>query len=119
MPIPNTGTFQVPRPSVIKGQAESLLEEMWELLDGMGVEINNGILTVDRKKVDLVKFADGVADVSVVITGLLVLFGIKDKELLEVVDASNLKKGPNFSKPEGWKRPNVLDVLLKQKEVTQ
>ncbi len=93
----------VPPQEVLEARAKLLLEECLETIEAMGVSLidtrsNLAIkeeavkIFADVEKVDLKMVADGCADVSVINTGTMIAFGIKDKPLLKEVDEANLRK---------------------------
>lgn len=94
----------------ILNQIRIIFDEVLELVNAAGVDLGvryhgtgaGGEIPVCKallryknnptRKVDIKEVADGFADVSVTITGLLSMFGISDLGLLEKVDESNLDK---------------------------
>lgn len=138
----------VPSDAVVILRAKLLIEECIETLRSLGVSLQyklgltlaedkKFLLEIDLSKLnykkdveyiktaptDIVGVADGAADISVVNIGMLSAFGIKDKALLEEVDANNLAKfgeGHSFRedgkliKPPNHRPPNIVDVLKKQ-----
>lgn len=69
---------------------------------------------------NLVEIADGCADISVVTIGTLSACGICDKQLLEMIDESNLAKfGPGghrredgkWIKPPDWVKPDIAGLI--------
>ncbi len=72
---------------------------------------------------DMVEYADGLADLSVVTIGAMSAAGIADGPLLHEVDRSNLDKfrgdahldeHGKWIKPSDWQPPNIKAVLLEQ-----
>lgn len=99
----------MPPLEVRKFRARIMLEEMLELInDGLGLGIqtfvnedcdHGPVVNKGRyfffelaKGPSLLEIADGAADVSVTTIGTLSTCGIRDKELLELVDQNNLDK---------------------------
>ncbi len=131
-------TPKIPDEKVRLLRARLILEEALETIDALGVTVRTCEESGDKdlipismeflkfyadKKPDIVGVADGCADVSVVTTGTLIAFGIRDEPLLECVDASNLSKfGPGHSyredgkliKPPNFAAPDIQSVLTKQ-----
>lgn len=109
-------------------RAVLLMEEVLEtIIDGLGCKIifspDNQFTFQATEKFDIVKLADGCADVSVVNIGTLSACGISDERLLDIVDKNNLEKfGPGHSiredgklvKPPGHKPPDIASLLLEQ-----
>lgn len=118
-------------------RAALILEEAFELInEGLGIDICveekdgeyrvlefNDLRLRSFNIADMIKIADGCADLSVVNIGTLSACGIKDKPLLEAVDKNNLEKfGPGHSiiedgkliKPENHKPPDIEKVLRDQ-----
>ena len=117
-------------------RAKLIFEEAMETInDGLAVDV---IIDVDGERVslanamtkylsfeafdtpDLVKIADGCADLSVVTTGTLLASGIRDEKLLELVDQNNLDKGGpghyirddgKLVKPPNHKPPDIGGLL--------
>jgi predicted HAD superfamily Cof-like phosphohydrolase len=97
------GTVTVPDEETRKLRAALLFEECMETIRALGCSIHPSGTTVILDGSDdfealidgspnLVEIADGCADISVVTTGTLIACGIKDKALLEAIDASSLAK---------------------------
>lgn len=128
-------------PSVRDGKIRELrvrllLEEVLEFAEASGVRINlreepysTPPLTYEdfvfdtNDKVDLVKAADGLADISVVTVGAMLAYGIADVPLLEEVDQNNLMKiargrrcpkTGKWLKPPDHQPPRIADVLRAQ-----
>jgi len=114
-----------------------ILEELLEFANAVGVRL--GLVGEDDDTgplkfsdftfdptlpCDLVKAADGLADLSVVVVGSMVALGIKDEALLEEVDRNNLskfgpggRKDPNsgkWLKPPNHQPPDIAAVLQAQ-----
>lgn len=73
---------------------------------------------------DLVKVADGIADLIYVLIGTALEFGIPIREVFAAVQYSNVAKmGPDgkpivredgkIIKPEGWRPPDIKGILLR------
>jgi predicted HAD superfamily Cof-like phosphohydrolase len=114
-------------------RAKLILEEALETIEalgfGIGVEVGDHAITMRNVRFyatsvgNLLKIADGCADLSVVTIGTLSACGICDHDLLMEVDRNNLNKfGPGHTiredgklvKPPGHKPPNILEVLRTQ-----
>lgn len=82
---------------VRKFRAEMILEEALETIEGLGYRIRKPYdgfefeLEGDHEP-DLIKIADGCADIKVVTTGTLSALGISDVALQKEVDENNLLK---------------------------
>lgn len=81
----------------------------------------NQIISNSEPNVDLVKMADGLADLAYVVEGANLEFGIDSLKVLKVVHDANMKKEGGGSrldgkvlKPLGWVAPDVLGELKKQ-----
>lgn len=116
-------------------RAKLILEEALELItDGLGVTVEQFGDEVQfqdldfyaDKDFDIVKAADGCADLSVVNVGTLIACGLKDEPLLQLVDENNLAKfGPGHSiredgkliKPPGHKPPDFGTVIKRMSEM--
>lgn len=122
--VPTLSSFEVR-----KFRAEMVLEEALELIEGLGFDVeathpDGELALVEAWKPDLVKIADGCADVKVVTTGTLSALGISDLALQEEVDQNNLQKfGPGghrresdgkWMKPPGHQPPNIAGILWAQ-----
>ena len=118
-------------------RAKLILEEAFETIHAMGVKVMDmydweyqntpdDFDYVATDDVDLIEVADGCADIKVVTTGTLIAFGIKDKNLQNEVDESNLRKfaeggyrsdgtdgNPEgkWIKPKDWKKPNIAEAI--------
>jgi predicted HAD superfamily Cof-like phosphohydrolase len=119
----------IPSDDILRLRASLILEEALETIDGLGCEIlYDGIHTINKnnfsivnvKKADLVKIADGCADISVVTIGTLSACGIPDEKLLQIVDENNLEKfgeghtireDGKLIKPINHQPPNIKDFL--------
>ena len=144
---PNSPT--IPKLEIRSLRARLVIEEALELIEAMNIAIHvkievNDALDRTRLRFNMLDFrvldpfpfdfADKVlsnvakeaADLSVVTTGTLLAYGIKDTELLEIVDNSNIAKfGPGWYrdeygkiiKPTDWKKPDIASILDKQKVV--
>ena len=111
-------------------RANIILEEALETLEGLGFAVVStaqnkmGFAAVPFSEPDIVKAVDGCGDLSVVTMGTLLAFGVKDKPILEAVDASNLQKfGPGsyrresdgkWMKPPDHKAPDIMGCLILQ-----
>lgn len=116
-------------------RAKLIMEEVLEMIErGLGVQIDtlggsavtyaNLDFGIDPKaQVDLVELLDGACDASVVITGTLAEYGIRDAAGMEAVDLNNLAKfGPGHHfrddgkliKPPGHTKPDLEAVLVAQ-----
>ena len=128
----------VPEHAVLYLRASLIIEEALETLEALGcmvdVEIEQTEDGLKRHTVtvynglwaagpDLVKIADGCADLSVVTIGTLSACGIIDTPILRAVDQSNLEKfGPGATKredgkwlkPPTWRAPDLLSLLKEQ-----
>jgi len=117
-------------------RAKLILEEAFETVHAMGIEVYTEVFgdKIDPNRlsfgkngeVDLIEVADGCADIKVVTTGTLIAFGIKDVILQEEVDVSNLAKfagggyrsdgtdgnaAGKWIKPPNWQKPNIQKAL--------
>lgn len=103
--VPAYGTPRVPSQKRQDLRRKLIEEEWWETYHAL-------------LKSDIVKIADGLADLVVVIYGTALEYGIDLDAVLEEVHASNMAKlGPDGKpilredgkvlKPEGWKPPNI------------
>ena len=90
-------------------------------------EVDGAFTFKTKRPFNIVEVADGAADVSVINVGSMLVCGIKDDELLEEVDRSNLAKfGPDsymredgkWMKPADWEAPDIEGVLRKEDEIT-
>jgi predicted HAD superfamily Cof-like phosphohydrolase len=114
-------------------RARLIMEECLEtIIDGLRVEITDwggNVVKFDglhfetlECPVNMIEFADGCADVSVVTIGSLSAFGIKDAQLLREVDANNQAKINTAKEDEHgkWikhpdhKAPDIAGVLQAQ-----
>lgn len=125
----------VPGRAVRISRARLLMEELMETLDALGVRIYMSHQHLVPIPLDfdsmtfcadglpnIIKVADGLADISVVNTGTMSSLGISDIPLLELVDANNLAKfGPGgrkcettgkWLKPPNHKPPDIRGCLL-------
>ncbi|TFH67033.1 MAG: hypothetical protein E4G90_00420 [Gemmatimonadales bacterium] len=127
-----------PGPETRVLRARLIMEECLETIQdglrvkvGVRVEVGVGDKSVDFDSLvfvakdgpaDLIELADGCADVSVVTIGTLSAFGIKDRALLEEVDANNLSKidtgrtneHGKFTKHPDHMPPRIAMVLMAQ-----
>ena len=129
--------LQLPNEKIITGQAHLMLEEVQELFDALGIVVyvpsGNYYDVFDLRRSQLVKehagstlrVAQECADVEIVATGILALYGIHDRWLLLEVDQANLRKfgkgaGWNeqgkWQKPKDWTPPDIKGVLARQKQ---
>ncbi len=108
-------------------RAKLILEETFEAVhEGLGLKTLIGdefdfedIRLEHAREPDLVAFVDGCADISVVIIGSLVQFGVDDGPVLELVDKNNLKKlvGCTWNefgkliKPPGHEKPDFGELI--------
>jgi predicted HAD superfamily Cof-like phosphohydrolase len=118
-------------------QAKLLMEETLEAIEAMGVVVQTvdghdvciGMMEFyvdDRGHVSLPSLAKELADVRVVATGTMSLFGIADEEVQEAVDANNIAKveGKKAEKREDGKivksgshpKPDIAGILQRQTE---
>lgn len=118
----------VPSREVRRLRAKLVLEEALELAEALGcfAEVVGKAVTVHASlPCDLVRVADGCADLSVVTLGTLSACGIADNGVLSEVDSNNLTKVADSGtiakdrmgkilKPKGWTRPKLGRVLLDQ-----
>lgn len=114
-----------------------ILEEALETFAAMGVRVfipttpeaiadevielntNTEIYFAPTDKVDLLEVADGLGDISVVVTGSMIAFGIPDKPLLEEIDRSNMSKFEDgylredgkWCKGPNWTPPNIAKAI--------
>lgn len=129
--FPSLRTFEIR-----KFRAAMILEEALETIDGLGFDVvltgGHRIVSMDcallsdtgHVPADLIKIADGCADLKVVTTGTLSALGISDLPLQEEVDQNNLLKfGPGghrresdgkWIKPPGHRPPDIERVLTDQ-----
>lgn len=103
-----------------------LLEELTELCEGYGLELNYEI-TANGKPPDLARVADALVDLSYVTLGLAHMHGLPWPELFAEVQRANMtkerakadgsnstrKSGFDVVKPEGWTPPDIEGVLKK------
>lgn len=113
---------------VRKFRADMILEEALEAIEGLGFDVeatnpDGELELVEAWKPDLIKIADGCADIRVVTTGTLSALGISDLALQEEVDTNNLLKfapgayqrsDGKWMKPPGHRPPDIEKVLLEQ-----
>jgi len=132
-------TPTIPSQMTLQLRAKLLMEEVLETIRAMGIQpalllpdghrqLIHSIEDLDfdgdsEMTPDLEGIADGCADLSVVLTGTLLSCGIHDVELLEEVDAANLRKfGPGsylredgkLIKPPDFQPPDIRKVLALQ-----
>ena len=118
-------------------RARLIMEEALETIHSLGFNVafddfeiadkadfNDFIEFIENGEEDLEGVADGVCDISVVSIGTLSACGLKDKPLLEAVDANNLAKfGPGHSwneygkliKPPDHKPPDFEKLVGEQR----
>jgi predicted HAD superfamily Cof-like phosphohydrolase len=128
-------------PSVRDGKIRELrvrllLEEVLEFAEASGVGIKlredhdatpslhfEDFIFETCDEVNLIKAADGLADISVVTVGAMLAYGIADVPLLEEVDRNNLAKiarghkcpkTGKWLKPPDHQPPRIADVLRAQ-----
>lgn len=124
----------IPDDNTQKLRLNLLLEELLELVDGMGFNLSINGVGVDKdatielkrdKPTDLVKVADGLADISVVNVGAAIAFGFPFPEIVTEVDRNNLAKfGPGgyrredgkWIKPPDHKPPKIQEIVEKHLE---
>jgi len=115
---------------ILRLRANLILEEALETIEAMGFQVVlkpfDGAIEVGPqvREPDLVKIVDGCGDISVVTTGTLSALGVKDRPVLEAVDANNLAKfGPGsyrresdgkWMKPPDHKAPDIMGLLILQ-----
>lgn len=136
---------EIPSLEIRQLRARLILEEALETIAALGLiplqwedgeqrqvismdeEIGNRVTFEPHmtKKPNLVEIADGCADISVVTIGTLIACGVKDADLLRVVDESNLAKfkgdahrdpGGKWIKPSDWEAPDIEAILHAQVE---
>jgi hypothetical protein len=101
-------------------QAELIAEEAGECIGGLGFVFT---WQVDEaaEGFNLVEAVDGALDLRVVSTGVLVMLGLPDVDLQELVDENNLAKfGPGHSwdangkliKPDDHEAPDIASAIL-------
>ncbi len=127
--LPDSPT--IPSDFLLMKQARLVMEEFLELMDACGLrvtcELDSGELGLKKKRdvisMELPHIAKELVDVSVVVTGLMSEFGLKDKPLLEAVDNANLRKfGPGsyvdergkLRKPKDFQDVNMSECLKNQ-----
>jgi len=128
-------TPTVPSAEEMRLRAKLIMEEAIEVLEAMGAgekhlealrsEVKWTIRTIYGDNIDLVKVADGFADLDYVVEGARSVFGIDGEPIANIVHAANMRKvggkrAPDGKvlKPEGWMPPDV-DIgteLLRQKD---
>ena len=109
-------------------QAALIAEEAGELICGLGFSFEY-LVEEAVEGFDLVETIDGALDLRVVSTGVLVMCGLPDVALQDLVDLNNLAKlGPGSSiredgklvKPDDHRAPDVgrmiADILIEQGE---
>lgn len=113
-------------PEIRKFRAEMILEEALETIEGLGFVVNSedGNFQINELcSPDLIKIADGCADIKVVTTGTLSALGISDLRLQQEVDQNNLLKfapgsyrreDGKWMKPPGHEPPDIEKVLRDQ-----
>ena len=137
-PLPTSPV--VPDPKMILSQCKLIWEEVLELFEACGirltVEQTDSYSEVFLQKDDvsleimepcdnanLPKLAKELADVSVVLTGLMIEFGIADVPILEETDTANLRKfspggyldeNRKWRKPPGFKDADIRSLLIAQ-----
>lgn len=101
-----------------------ILEEFLELCEAVGAKLNldkdgtSFIERPDQAEFDIVKVADALGDMSYVIEGANLTFGIPSKEVMDEIHRSNMTKlGPDgkpiyhksgkVAKPENYEPPNL------------
>lgn len=127
-------SIKVPDLRTRKLRAMLILEEALEtIVKGLGLTVTlksgtekdyrieaENLDYLDNGHVNIIELADGCADLSVVNTGTLIAFGIKDADLLEEVDRSNMAKfAPGhyinehgkLIKPPGWRKPDIAKAI--------
>lgn len=131
-------TPQVPSDDVVKLRLRLIAEEFFELLDSTGANIDthtkdaiygfiNGYDTSvpPKDELDLVAFADALADLDYVVEGARQQFGINGKPIAAEVHRSNMSKvNPDGSverrgdgkiiKPETYSPPDIEGCLAAQ-----
>ena len=111
-------------------RARLIMEEAFETIHAFGVDVQTdgrSIVFDDlrfsiSRPFDMVKAVDGLADISVVTIGSLAALGVKDRPILEAVDANNLSKlaggtldeHGKLRKPAGHPPPPIEYLLLQQ-----
>lgn len=124
----------VPAAQIITLRVNLIAEEFCEMLEAVYGD-DDGIHAVREAiknqvaygniRVDMVEFADALADLAYVIEGANLAFGIDSGAVLAVVHAANMRKlGPDGKpivradgkrlKPEGWRPPDVAGELRRQ-----
>jgi len=117
---------QVPREDIARRRilliAEEFIEVMESCFDARGLDhINRHLLQIianEPLQVDLVEFADGLADLEYVCEGAFLGFGIDSRPIHTEVQRSNMaKKGGakradgKSLKPEGWTPPDIKSLI--------
>lgn len=119
---------EIPDEKTIELRKSLCCEEFHEMMEGMGVifspddnlsDLNDAFYFPRENNVDLVKLADGIADLIVVVLGTAHAFGIPIEKVWNEVHRTNMEKlkGPvredgKRLKPEGWQPPNIKQILL-------
>lgn len=104
-------------------RAKLIFEEAMETIEALGISIiplMDKVRYVADLKPDLIKIADGCADIKVVTTGTLSACGLPDEEIQDTVDDANLRKfGPGYKiredgkliKPPDFQPPDLKSII--------
>lgn len=114
---------RVPSDERVHLRADLIDEEFNEVLESLGfTDAGDGTMDYDRAKVDIVKLADGLADLMYVVIGTALEFGIPLERVWDEVQRSNMAKvgtdgvvrrreDGKILKPVGWTPPDVRGAL--------
>lgn len=119
---------KVPSDERVRLRASLIVEEVFETLEAMfecsfhvSLEVVKERIAHAVVKVDMVAFADGLADTNYVVAGTFLEFGIDDAAIAAEVHRANMTKvgGPiredgKKLKPAGWTPPDIEGELRKQ-----
>jgi len=131
MGIPYSTIPTRPSRDVICLRADLLVEETIETLEAMGaypgeiarlkLAASAAINSIETSAFNMVKVADGLADVDYINEGTRLTFGIHGEPVEREVHRTNMAKrgGPVRAdgkrlKPEGWTPPDIRGILLSQ-----
>lgn len=111
----------------LKERLEFLLEELRELAQGCGMELDYDaddefcFVDAPRHDQDLAQQADALVDLVYVALGTAVQLGLPWEKLWDDVQRANMAKvrGPtkrghavDVTKPEGWRGPRTMEILV-------